>query len=127
MIVIKKFFKELLWDLIDILKFGFLLFLFGFCLYKGLSGIEQNRINDQKELLTNGNRIESVVVDKEFKEGFVVVNGSVAVADSDKYLIKLYLNDLLKEIEVSKDEYEAIEIGKKLKVIEYKDKIILDK
>jgi len=126
-IVIKKFFKELLWDLIDIFKFSLVLFLLGFCLYKGLSGIEQNRINSEKELITNGHHIESVVVDKEFKEGFVVVNGSVAVADSDKYLIKLYLNDSLKEIEVSKDEYETIEIGKKLKVIEYKDKIILDK
>ncbi|EJR28788.1 hypothetical protein [Bacillus mycoides] len=82
------------------------------------SSIQQNA-KEHEELLIKGNHIESFVVDKHYDSG-------LGLDIPESYSIKLYVNDYLKTLEVSESEYSSIEVGKKVKVIEYKDRVVLD-
>ncbi|MCB5900475.1 hypothetical protein [Bacillus cereus] len=101
------------------------LFLF-ICIFSLLSLVRwfessiQQDAREYEELLTKGNHIESFVVDKHYDPG-------LGLDVPESYLIKLYVNDYLKMIEVSESEYSSIEVGKKVRVVEYKDRVVLDK
>ena len=83
-----------------------------------------------EELLKNGKRLESVVVDMDHKEAtsdYIISGGAVIdMSNREEYSIKVYVNKKLYDLSVSDDFYNAVEIGKKVKVIEYKDKVVLD-
>lgn len=83
------------------------------------SSIQQNA-KEHEELLIKGNHIESLVVDKYYDAG-------LGLDIPESYSIKLYVNDYLKTLEVSESEYSSIEVGKKVRVVEYKDRVVLDK
>lgn len=76
--------------------------------------------------LAEGVHKEVLIVDKD--ERTTSTGGGIpgTSMSSKKYSIKFYMNEKLHDIDVDSSIYETSEIGSKLKVIEYKNQIVLE-
>lgn len=89
----------------------FILFV-GLILYGGM-------LKHEKQL-SDGIHKDVLVVDKDER---TTTTGGVS---SKKYSLKVYTNENLHDIDVDSSVYKKHEIGSKLKVIEYDNRILLD-
>ncbi|MDZ4605110.1 hypothetical protein ORM78_27675 [Bacillus cereus] len=89
-----------------------------FVLFVALVGYGGYLENEKR--LTEGLRKEVLIVDKDKRMT------STGFMSSTKYSVKFYLDKKLHDIDVNSSVYEKSEVGSKLKVIEYKNQIMLD-
>lgn len=99
----------------------FILVSIGFSIDKGVR---------EKEALKNGREVEAVVVDKEMVQGgsnMLLTSGMpIPLSDDpDTCSIKVYVGKKNHDIDVDDKLYESLQIGDKINVIEYEDKVIL--
>ncbi len=76
--------------------------------------------------LAEGVHKEVLIVDKDERTTFTGGGIPGTSMSSKKYSIKFYMDKKLHDIDVDSSIYETSEVGSKLKVIEYKNQIVLD-
>ncbi|WP_255286187.1 hypothetical protein [Bacillus cereus] len=76
--------------------------------------------------LAEGVHKEVLIVDKDKRTTSTGGGVPGTSMSSKKYSLKFYMNEELHDIDVDSSIYEKSEIGSKLKVIEYKNQIVLE-
>ncbi|EJQ14136.1 hypothetical protein IE5_05830 [Bacillus cereus BAG3X2-2] len=89
-----------------------------FVLFVALVGYGGYLENEKR--LAEGLRKEVLIVDKDKRMS------STGLMSSPKYSVKFYVDKKLHDIDVNSSVYEKSEVGSKLKVIEYKNQIVLE-
>lgn len=81
---------------------------------------------ENEKRLVDGIRKEVLIVDKDKRTTSTGGGTPGTFISSTKYSIKFYMDKELHDIDVDSSVYKKTEVGSKLKVIEYKNQIVLD-
>lgn len=93
-------------------------------------GFSIDKADAEKEALTKGREVQAVVIDKEMVQGGsnILLTSGMPIPlsnDPDTCSIKVYVGKKNYDIDVDDKLYESLQIGDKIDVIEYQDKVTL--